>query len=70
MMKISIELQVSFDIAHRKEKEAAMLKSARMAAKHLFSAAVLTCDKGKPDIKLFAGDMIEGESEIELADDF
>lgn len=68
--RISIEVEVSFDIEARKSKEEAMLGAARMAAKHIYSTAALLSDSRKPDIKLFTDDMIEGKEEINLAPDF
>lgn len=65
-----IELRVDFDLKTRKEKEEAMLESVRMCAKQMFAIAVLQSDKRKPQIMLTSGDLIESESEINLAADF
>ncbi len=69
MKTITIELRVDFELEGRDSKEVAIVEAARQAAKHLYSTALLLQDKRKPQIVLMAGDMIEGDKEIELAED-
>jgi hypothetical protein len=50
-------------------KQELILTSMRMAAKHVFTTALLLAEKRKPLIALSTSDMIEGAEEISLADD-
>lgn len=62
----TIELRVDYDSP---EKEQIILDAAKVAAKHLYTTAVLIADKRKPDIALSTSDLFVGASEISLADD-
>ena len=62
----TIELRVSFK---DKEKEQIMRDAAKVAAKHLYTTALLISDDRKPQIMLQGGDFFTATEEICLADD-
>ena len=67
MRTFKIELRVDDS---DKEKMPLVEQAARVAAKHLFTTALLLQGDGrKPMIAFQAGDLFEGEQEISLADD-
>ncbi|HLL29011.1 MAG TPA: hypothetical protein VKT73_15345 [Xanthobacteraceae bacterium] len=71
-MSNTLTIQVRFD--HRdadtkEEKDKQMLTAAKMAAKHIYTTALLLQDKSKPQVALFTEDMFTPQEEILLADD-
>lgn len=66
MRTFTIELRV--DDADP-EKVELVKQAARVAAKHLFTTALLLADGRKPQIALNSGDLFETDKEISLADD-
>lgn len=66
MRSFKIELRVD-DLDP--EKVQLVETAARIAAKHLFTTALLLSEARKPQITLQSGDMFEGEKDINLADD-
>ncbi len=66
MRTYTIELRVDYA---DKAKFEIIKTAAKMAAKHIYSTAVLIQDKGKPEIALSSGDFFSAEEEIMLADD-
>ena len=68
MKTFTIELRVDFE-EKSAEKDEIMLNAAKVAAKHLYTAALLISGKRKPDIALHNSDMFAGSEEINLAED-
>lgn len=66
MMTVILELRVDFD---DKSKEEVIKDAAKVAAKHLYTTALLIKDKRQPQIMLQAGDFLHPAEEIMLADD-
>jgi hypothetical protein len=66
MRTIKIELRIDMD---NPDKDELLINSARMAAKHLLTTAMLISGKRPPLISLETGDMFEGNKEVSLADD-
>lgn len=63
----SVTIELRFD-ADEEDKHAAVLDAAKMAARHLFTQAVLISTKRKPQIAMFTSDMFVGKEEIEQAE--
>lgn len=52
-----------------KQRDKAIEDAIKVAAKHVFTQAVVISDKRKPQIKVHSSDFIYGEDEISLAGD-
>jgi hypothetical protein len=66
LQKYSIELRTDHDDP---SKDATIVEAMKVAAKHIFTTALLIQDRRKPTIAMETGDMFVGEVEINLADD-
>ena len=66
MRTITIELRVDYS---DRSKDEVIIAAAKMAAKHIYTSALLISDKRKPTIALHSGDFFSGTEEISLADD-
>lgn len=64
----TLTIQLRFDDSD-KEKVQLLEGAAKVAAKHLFTTAILLMDKRKPQIALTGEDFFASQEEIELADD-
>ena len=66
MRTYTIELRADF---LEEDKFKTIEAAAKVAAKHLFTTALLLQDKRKPEIALYGGDFFSSTEEIQLADD-
>lgn len=66
MFTFTIELRVPFD---EKEKLDIVQDALKVAAKHVYTTALLICDDRKPQVALHGGDYFTPTEEILLADD-
>lgn len=65
MYTFTIEVRGDWD----EEKIALMKEAAKVAAKHIYTTALLISDKRKPQVALHGQDFFTKEEEILLADD-
>jgi hypothetical protein len=66
MFTFTIELRVPFD---EKEKLDIVQEAMKIAAKHVYTTAMLIADDRKPQVALHGGDYFTPTEEIMLADD-
>lgn len=64
----TIKIELRYD-PETDEKGDIVVRAAKMAAKHLWTQALLLGDKRKPQIALYGSDFFTGDEEISLADD-
>jgi hypothetical protein len=68
MRTFKIELRVDF-LENEETKYEVLKEAAKVAAKHLYTTALMISDQIQPDIVLMSDDFFAGKDKISLADD-